>query len=261
MVKRVLAEELTPINDVRASAEYRRGLVLDLFEKFFVLDGAEELPLDRRALAPPPPRPEVRSLPHESAVGHVTGAARYVDDARPPQGLLETWPVCAPHARARIVRRDASVARTMPGVQAVLLAEDVPGENDVGAVRKDEPLLADKEVLFHGQIVALVVGETLEACRLAAAAVHVEYEVMEAVLSVQDAIVKESFHTTPHRIRRGDVEGALAEVGTRKWQHGNGQVVVEGGDGRKVDGERVHAAGGAPVLQPAGGTRLGGTRR
>ena len=62
----------------------------------------------------------------------------------------------------RILRRDASAARTMPGIHAVLLAEDVPGLNDVGAVRHDEILLADDEVLYHGQIVALVVGETPE---------------------------------------------------------------------------------------------------
>ena len=46
----------------------------------------------------------------------------------------------------------------MPGISAVLLAEDIPGLNDVGAVRHDEILLADKEVLYHGHIVALVVG-------------------------------------------------------------------------------------------------------
>ena len=48
------------------------------------------------------------------------------------------------------------------------MAEDVPGHNDVGVSHKDEILLADKEVFFHGHIVAIVVGETLEACREAA---------------------------------------------------------------------------------------------
>jgi xanthine dehydrogenase molybdopterin-binding subunit B len=44
----------------------------------------------------------------------------------------------------------------------VLTAEDVPGINDVGAVRKDEELLADKVAQFHGHIVAVVVGETAD---------------------------------------------------------------------------------------------------
>ncbi len=50
----VLAGELHPINDVRGSAEYRRGLITSLFEKFFVLNGQPEFTLDRRPLAPPP---------------------------------------------------------------------------------------------------------------------------------------------------------------------------------------------------------------
>ena len=94
--------------------------------------------------------------------------------------MLEVWPVCSPHAHARILRRDATAARSMPGIAAVLLAEDVPGLNDVGAVRHDEILLADKEAFYHGQIIALVVGETPELCRAAAAQVIVEYEPLAA---------------------------------------------------------------------------------
>ncbi len=212
-VRPILAGEFAPINDVRGSAEYRRGLIISLFEKFFELDGQPEFALDRRPLAAPPELPPDAPAPHESAVGHVTGVARYVDDARPPQGQLETWPVCAPHARARIVHRDVTAARALPGVRAVLLAEDVPGENDVGAVRKDEILLADKEISFHGQLVALVVGDTLEACRLAAAAVKVEYEPLPPILTITDALAAESFHTAPHRIRRGDPDAELAREG------------------------------------------------
>ena len=92
----VLAAEFNPINDVRGSAEYRRGLVTSLFEKFFVLDGQPEFALDRRPLAAPPALPPDAPPPHESAAGHVTGSARYVDDTRPPQGLLESWPVLRP---------------------------------------------------------------------------------------------------------------------------------------------------------------------
>ena len=241
--KQRLAEELNPINDVRASAEYRRGLVGSLFEKFFELDGAEELARDRRAIASPPALPGTRGLPHESAQGHVTGVARYVDDGRQPHGMLETWPVCAPHARARIVRRDASAARAMPGVRAVLLAEDVPGENDVGAVRKDEVLLADKEVFFHGQLIALVVGESLEACRLAAGCVVVEYEVMPPLLTLREAITAESFHTSPHRICRGDAEAVLRECVKESDE------AKFGGADARLGRSRVHAATGAVALQ------------
>jgi xanthine dehydrogenase large subunit len=69
---------------------------------------------------------------HESAIGHVTGAATYVDEQHPPAGLLSLWPVQSPHAHARILDIDASRARTAPGVCAILTAQDVPGENDTG---------------------------------------------------------------------------------------------------------------------------------
>src|SRR6185295_20159247 len=100
--------------------------------------------------------------------------------------------------------------RTMPGVKTVLMAEDIPGLNDVGAVRHDEILLADNEVFYHGQIIALVVGESQEACRHAAAKVVVEYEPLPPVLTIEDAIAQNSFHTEPNFIRRGDIQGALA---------------------------------------------------
>jgi len=91
----------------------------------------------------------------------------------------------------------------------VLLAEDVPGTNDVGAVKRDEILLADKEVVFHGQIVALVIGESPEACRAAAAKVVVAYEPLSPVLTLTQAIESGSFHNEPNFIRRGDCDQAL----------------------------------------------------
>ena len=80
----------------------------------------------------------------------------------------------------------------------MLLAEDIPGQNDVGAVKHDEILLADKEVFFHGHLVALVVGETQEACRAAAAKVVVEYEPLTPVLSLDaSGRAKAVFTTSP----------------------------------------------------------------
>jgi xanthine dehydrogenase large subunit len=61
------------------------------------------------------------SLPHESAVGHVTGGARYVDDLWPDVAhVAHAWPVQAPHAHARVLSIDASAARSAPSVLAVL---------------------------------------------------------------------------------------------------------------------------------------------
>ena len=211
-----LAAEFTPISDVRASAGYRRALITALFEKFVMLDGASqpETALDRTPIAPPA-EPFRHLRQHESAIGHVTGGARYVDDSIPRRGTLAAWPVCAPFGRARILLRDASAARRMPGIHAVLLAEDIPGLNDIGAVRKDEILLADTNVFFRGQLIAMVIGESVEACRLAALAVEVEYDPLPPILSIPDAIAADSYHTDNHVIRRGDADAWFREQGPK----------------------------------------------
>jgi xanthine dehydrogenase molybdopterin binding subunit/xanthine dehydrogenase small subunit len=208
-VLEALAEEFTPISDVRGSAAYRVGLLQGLFRKF-VDEVASPTNRSNTVAITAPVLDTKLPPPHESAHLHVTGQAAYADDQTAGAGMLEVWPVCSPHAHARITRRDATEARTLPGIHAVLLAEDIPGLNDTGVVRRDEPLLAKDEVLYHGQIVALVVGNSQEACRAAAEKVVVEYEVLPAIFSIEEAIAKDSFHTEANIIRRGDAAGGFA---------------------------------------------------
>jgi xanthine dehydrogenase molybdopterin binding subunit/xanthine dehydrogenase small subunit len=215
----VLAAEFAPIDDHRSGAEFRRDLVTSLFEKFFRGETSasqdhpiafERAPSD--GVCPAGKKDDSRALSHESAIGHVTGRALYVDDVARRRDMLEIWPVISPHARARITSIDVSEAAAEPGVSCVLTAKDVPGMNDVGAVRHDEPLFADTEVLFHGQVVALVVGATADLCRRAAAKVKVGYEPLPAVLGAREAVAKDSFHTNPHVIKRGDSDAVLAKA-------------------------------------------------
>jgi xanthine dehydrogenase molybdopterin binding subunit/xanthine dehydrogenase small subunit len=211
----ILQSEFTPISDVRGSAEYRRGLITGLFEKFFFATDTEDDAARSPAINPNPiasaSGKKSAAIPHESAHKHVSGQAVYTDDQTAGQGMLEVWPVCSPHAHARILKCDASAARAMPGINAVLLAEDVPGENNVGAVKRDEILLPAKEVFFHGQIVALVVGESLEACRAAATKVLVEYEPLPPIVTLAQAVTARSFHNAPNFMRRGKLGEALAD--------------------------------------------------
>lgn len=207
-----LRETFQPIDDARGGAEYRRGLIVSLWEKFVSGEqsSAQDLALGFTGAPKWTLEDSSRALTHESAVGHVTGRAVYVDDAAQHRRMLEMWPVMAPHARAKILRRDTTKARQAPGVVTVLLAEDIPGENNTGPVRHDEPLLADREILFHGQMVAMVVGESQAACRAAAAWVEVEYEPLPAIIGLPAAMQQDSYHTEPHTISRGDCAAALA---------------------------------------------------
>jgi xanthine dehydrogenase large subunit len=156
-----------------------------------------------------------RAVSHESAVGHVTGSAKYVDDLHGDLArVVHAWPVVAPHVRARVVEIDAAAAHAHDGVLAVLTAADVTGENDTGPARHDEPLFPG-EVSFHGQPIAWVLADSEEQARVAAAAVRVVYEPLPAILSIEDAIAADSFLTEPERMRRGDPDRGLAAAAHR----------------------------------------------
>jgi xanthine dehydrogenase large subunit len=208
----ILAREFTPLTDARGSAAFRAAVVPSLWEKFVRGDPSHthDEPPTFRAETPWTVDDASRSLPHDSGVGHVTGEARYVEDTALRRPMLEMWPLLSPFARARIVTVDTSEAERMPGVTRILLARDIPGHNNVGPVRHDEPALADGEVFYHGQVVAVVVGSDKRLCRKAAQAIKVKYERLEPLLGIANAIAAESYHTDPHRISRGDVDAALA---------------------------------------------------
>jgi xanthine dehydrogenase large subunit len=151
------------------------------------------------------------AMPHESAALHVTGAALYTDDlVVRTRDCLHAQPVQAPHAHARVTALRTAPALEVPGVVRVLTAQDVPGVNDAG-VNHDEPLFP-REVMYVGHAVCWVLGETLEAARLGAAAVEVDYEPLPSILLVSEAIEAGSFQGAQPTIVRGDVEHGLAEA-------------------------------------------------
>lgn len=161
---------------------------------------------------------------HESAAGHVTGSACFTDDLchRLP-GLLTAWPVTSPHARARVVRIDTTAAAVVPGVVRILTAADVPGVNDIGPARHDEPLFP-AEASYHGHAVAWVLAESEDAARDGAKAVVVEWEVLPALIDIDQAVVAEAFHTEPLAIVRGDVPAALTAAPQRR----SGRLAIPG---------------------------------
>ena len=157
-------------------------------------------------------RPDVaevgKAIEHESAALHVTGQALYTDDLiMRTKDVLHAWPVQAPHAKARITRMDVEPAYSVPGVVRVLTAADVPGVNDAG-VKHDEPLFPD-QVCFFGHAVCWVLGETLEAARLGANAVEVDYEPLPALINVKEAIAAHEFQGAQPTVERGDLAAGL----------------------------------------------------
>jgi xanthine dehydrogenase large subunit len=162
------------------------------------------------ALSERPANPAVGApIPHESAALHVSGAALYTDDlVQRTRDVLHAYPVQVPYAHARVTALRTEPALAVPGVVRVLTAADVPGVNDAG-IKHDEPLFPT-EVMFNGHAVCWVLGETLEAARLGAAAVEVEVEELPALVTVQDAIEAGSFQGARPCLERGDVDEGFA---------------------------------------------------
>ena len=146
---------------------------------------------------------------HDSAVGHVTGAARYLDDVPNVPGTLEAALVLSPHAHARIGKIDFSRALAAPGVVAAIGADDIPGRNDIAPIRDNEPALAMGRVEYEGQPVAAIAAATLDQARAAAKLVEIDYEVLPAVLTVEEAMTRQSYVSPPQHMGRGEVEPAL----------------------------------------------------
>ena len=122
-------------------------------------------------------------------VEKVTGRANFGADQQLP-GMLYGKVVRSPHAHARIRSIDTSRAEHMPGVLAVITAADFPdrAKFSAGRLRFNENLMASAKVLYHGHAVAAVAATSNQAAEAAAAAVTVDYEVLESVTDARAAM-------------------------------------------------------------------------
>ncbi len=155
-----------------------------------------------------------KPLPHDSARLHVQGSATYVDDIREPAGTLHVAIGMADKAAGRLKSLDLAAVRAAPGVVAVLTAADIPGKNDIAPVFADEPLFADKEILFHGQALFAVVARTRDEARRAARLAKIEIEAKRPAITVADALVTGARVQADYAFGRGDAAAAIARPRT-----------------------------------------------
>ncbi|MEU3979313.1 xanthine dehydrogenase family protein molybdopterin-binding subunit [Streptomyces sp. NPDC026672] len=166
---------------------------------------------------PPGPPVSVVGTPRTRVEGpdKVTGRVRYAAD-EPLPDLAFGWVVTATVSRGRVRRIEAAAARSMPGVLAVLDHRNAPPLN-AGAGSFFGPdgglqLLQDDVVPHSGRIVALVVAETLEQARSAAAALRITYdeEPFDVGFSLEHPAGRPATSFFGHDADLGDVEGELA---------------------------------------------------
>ena len=146
------------------------------------------------------------------------GAAKYVDDIATPKGTLNLAFGLSDVARAKLVSLDVEPVRSCAGVVDVILADDVPGANDVSPSIKDEPLLAEDEVFYAGQPIFIVVARSHLLARKAARKAIIEYEEFDPLVGYDSAIEANSQFEETRVYQKGDADAAIQSA----------EIIVEG---------------------------------
>jgi CO/xanthine dehydrogenase Mo-binding subunit len=132
-----------------------------------------------------------------------TGAQRFLADLRFP-GALQVALVTIPVGCADVLGVDATAARAIPGVVDVVTSAELPSPMPrFGVSHTDRPVLADGRVNYHGEPVAAVVAETLDAAQAAARAVRVDYRELPGVYSLDDALAEDAHLVQDSALRPG----------------------------------------------------------
>ena len=180
----------------------------------------------------------------------LAGRGRFVDDVKLP-GVLHACFVRSPYAHARVQGIDIKAAVAMPGVHAVIAADDLPGPmrsepmpmllpNSAISAVCTQHVLARGEVFYVGQPIAVVIADSRYIAEDAAAAVVVHYDALHAVSDCRDAIkdgarrahaALDSNVLSTFRLAYGDVDSAFADAAhvfeEEIWQHRGGGMAIE----------------------------------
>ncbi len=154
-------------------------------------------------------------IQHESAHLHVSGRAVYADDVPLPANALHAAFGISRVAHGRIKSLDLSAVLAAPGVVALALAADVPGENNYGSIVHDDPIFAEGLVQYAGQPLFAVAATSYGAARRAAAKAKVEYEELPAILDIRSALAAHSFVIPSQLLVRGEAREQLQKAAHR----------------------------------------------
>ncbi len=158
-----------------------------------------------------------KNLEKPDAAAKVAGRAAYAYDLKREHMLFAcVYRSERPHARIRQV--GTREALSVPGVVRILSAKDIPGRNLFGAIRKDQPFLADGSVRYRGEPILLLVAENEEVARRACRLIKVSYEEIPPLLSPAAAqsspfLLHKAGNLLSHRtVCKGDIEKGFREA-------------------------------------------------
>ncbi|CAN5424220.1 xanthine dehydrogenase molybdopterin binding subunit [soil metagenome] len=142
---------------------------------------------------------------------HVRGESIYLDDIPLIRGTLFGVAFGSPVAHGIIRSLDLTEAEAMPGVVRILTYKDVTGENQIGGIVPDEPLLAEHHVHYCGMPIAFVLAETDDEARAAVKKISVTIEPLPVITDPRDAQAKGELIVRPRTFRLGETATAWAQ--------------------------------------------------
>ena len=114
-------------------------------------------------------------------IHHVRGESQFIDDINFPNGTLFASVFYSPVAHGKIKNLDFDYAKKISGVVSIITYKDIPGNNQIGGIVQDEPLLAENEVHFIGMPVAIVIAETQFIAREAVRNIKIEIDPLPVI--------------------------------------------------------------------------------
>ncbi|MGE5430872.1 MAG: molybdopterin cofactor-binding domain-containing protein [Syntrophomonadaceae bacterium] len=135
---------------------------------------------------------------------HACGESKFIDDISLPGDALYASIFYSSQAHARILSINLADAYSVPGVKAVFTSVHIPGENQIGGIIDDEPLLAEDFVHYAGQSIAVAVAESQDAARKAAGKIKIEFEELPVVTDPREAFKNGDFILPPRVFTMGD---------------------------------------------------------
>ncbi|MFN8671310.1 MAG: xanthine dehydrogenase molybdopterin binding subunit [Candidatus Sericytochromatia bacterium] len=153
-----------------------------------------------------------KNIPHDSAIGHVSGESVFIDDTPFAKNEVIVDFVGSPYANGELISIDTSKAEKVEGIVGVFTYKDIDGINKFGPIIQDEHLLVEHHAVFLGEPIVIIAGESRKAIDKAKKLVKIEMKELEPIFTIDEAIKKEQFISIPRSIKRGNVEKAFAEA-------------------------------------------------
>ncbi len=141
---------------------------------------------------------------NQDAYQHVRGESVYLDDIPVLQNTLYGCALGSPIAHGVIESIDVSEALQMPGVVSILLAKDITGQNQIGGIIADEPLLAEDHVHFCGMPIAFVLAHSEDIARRAVKKIKLSITPLEVITDPRIAFEKNELIIPPKHFTLGD---------------------------------------------------------